>query len=155
MTCKKSRMAFFVPLIFLAGALTSSVFEWLQPVSTIEITNVSTRDISYIDIEYRGDYKYTTRLAEKLKPHEGVVFKGISNGEASYSLEVKFDYGTIVSGGAGYHGRGDVVREYVGITGVMSSTRNFPSLFYSDPRETTHHEKGSTRADRLKSERSH
>jgi hypothetical protein len=134
---RKAKTLIFFAFIFLAGALTSSFNEWLQPISTVEITNVSSKGISYIDIIYHGAYKSKTRIAENLKTNEIFVFKGITFGETHYSLEVRFDDGTIIKGGAGYHERGNTIKEYITNTSILSSRRFFPSLFFSEPRSTT------------------
>ena len=134
---RKVKTFFFFVVIFLTGSLTSSFNEWLQPISTVEITNVSSKEISYIDITYQGAYKSKTRIAESLKTNEIFVFKGITFGETHYSLEVRFDDGTMIKGGAGYHERGDFIKEYITNTSVLSSRRFFPSLVFSEPRSTT------------------
>jgi hypothetical protein len=134
---RKAKTFIFFAFIFLAGTLTASFNEWLQPISTVEITNGSSKEISYIDIIYQGAYKSNSRIAENLKTNEVFVFKGITFGETNYSLEVKFDDGTIIKGGAGYHERGNFVKEYITNTSVLSSRRFFPSLVFSEPRSTT------------------
>ena len=134
---KKSKVVLFFLLAFFAGSLTSSLNEWLQPISTIEIHNVSKHDISYVDITYQGAYSYKTRITENLKVNEVVAFKGITYGEVNYRLEIKFDDGTLIRGGDGYHDRGAVVREYVAKQAIMSSKRYLPNLFYSEPYNTT------------------
>jgi hypothetical protein len=134
---RKTKTILYFLVIFLAGSLTSSFNEWLQPISTVEITNASTKSISYIDITYQGAHESKTRIAENLKLNEIFVFKGITYGETHYALEVRFDDGTIIKGGAGYHERGDIVKEYVTNTAIMSSKRYFPSVFFSEPRKTT------------------
>ena len=134
---RKAKTFIFFAFIFLAGALTASFNEWLQPISTVEITNGSSKEISYIDIIYQGAYKSNSRIAENLKTNEVFVFKGITFGETHYSLEVKFDDGTIIKGGAGYHERGNFVKEYITNSSILSSRRFFPSLFFSETRSTT------------------
>jgi hypothetical protein len=134
---RKAKTFIFFAFIFLAGALTASFNEWLQPISTVEITNGSSKEISYIDIIYQGAYKSKSRIAENLKTNEVFVFKGITFGETHYSLEVKFDDGTMIKGGAGYHERGNFVKEYITNSSILSSRRFFPSLFFSEPRSTT------------------
>jgi len=70
MTCKKSWIAFVVSVVFLAGALTSSAFEWLHEITTVEIKNVSDQPIRHIDIRFRGQDEMQGRIAQGLKPNE-------------------------------------------------------------------------------------
>ena len=65
-------------VLFLAGALTSSAFEWLHEITTIEITNVSDQPIRHIDIRFRGQDEMQGRIAQGLKPNEKITFKWVT-----------------------------------------------------------------------------
>lgn len=126
-------------LVFFAGALTSSVFEWLHPLTSIRVTNVSGKVIKFLDITYRGMGEHKGRIAENLKPGQVMTFKWATQGEASYRLHVAFEDGTEVHGGAGYLERGDVIRETVEAKRVMSERPvmlTFGILFHA-PWDTT------------------
>lgn len=116
---KFKAIAYFV-LVFFAGALTSSVFEWLAPITTIEVTNSSKKVIKQLDIKYRGMGKHEGRIAENLKPGQVVTFKWTTEGEASYRLHATFEDGTEVKGGAGYTQRGDTVKEEIEAKRIMT-----------------------------------
>jgi hypothetical protein len=126
-------------LIFFAGSITSSIFEWLAPITTIEVTNSSDKVIRSIDINYTGMGEHKGHLIEVLKPGQRVTFKWTTDGEADYSLRVNFEDGTEVSGGHGYTGRGKLQKEYIEEKRVMSSSpMDFTfGLQFSKPRDTT------------------
>lgn len=116
---KFKAIAYFV-LVFFAGALTSGVFEWLAPITTIEVTNSSKKVIKQLDIKYRGIGEHEGRIAENLKPGQVVTFKWTTEGEASYRLHATFEDGTEVKGGAGYTSRGKTIKEAIEEKRVMS-----------------------------------
>ncbi len=116
---KFKAIAYFV-LVFFAGALTSSVFEWLTPITTIEVTNASNKVIKQLDIKYRGMGEHEGLIAENLKPGQIVTFKWATEGEASYRLHAIFEEGTEVKGGAGYIQRGDTIKELIELQRVMT-----------------------------------
>ncbi len=78
----RTKKTLVVLLIFFAGALTSSIFEWLQPITTVEIQNVSSKTITEINIEHNGLGSHIVRLATVLKPSEKTEYKWITDGEA-------------------------------------------------------------------------
>lgn len=84
------RSFLYILLAFLAGALTCSIFEWLQPIATIEVRNASGKVIRHLDIEYRGMGDHKGRIAENLKPGQFTTFKWTTEGEGSYWLNVTF-----------------------------------------------------------------
>lgn len=108
-------------VIFFAGAIASSGFEWLQPITTIEVKNTSGKLIKYLDIEYRGLGVHKGRIAENIQHGQAVAFKWATEGEASYRLHVTFDDETQVLGGAGYTSRGDTVHEAIESKRILSS----------------------------------
>lgn len=116
---KFKAIAYFV-LVFFAGALTSSVFELLAPITTIEVKNASNKVIKQLDIKYRGMGEHEGRIAESLKPGQVVTFKWTTEGEASYRLHATFEDGTEVKGGAGYTQRGDTVKEEIEAKRIMT-----------------------------------
>lgn len=142
----KVKAVLYFLLVFFAGSLTSSLNEWLQPITTIEITNAGPEPIQHIDISFRGQAEHQARIARNLKPGEMVVFKWITDGEASYRLNVYFEDGSQVVGGAGYISRGDMIKEAIGAKSIMSRMQGIPFLpFYSEPFDTTYREQPSSR----------
>lgn len=94
---KTKAVLYFLP-VFFAGSLTASVNEWLQPITTVKITNAGSAPIKHIDISTNGLAEQQAQIAQNLKPGETVVFKWITEGEASYRLNVYFEDGTQVVG---------------------------------------------------------
>lgn len=86
-----------VLLIFFTGALTSSVFEWLQPITTVEIENISSKTITEINIEHNGLGSHIVRLDTVLKPSEKIQYKWISDGDAGYQIWATFNDGSQVT----------------------------------------------------------
>lgn len=107
-------------LVFFAGAMTSSIFEWLAPLTTIEVTNTSNKVIRRLDITYTGTGDHKGNLIDGLKPGQKVTFKWATDGEASYRLHATFEDGTEVKGGAGYTERGNTVKEAIEVKRVLS-----------------------------------
>lgn len=133
------KSALYFVAVFFVGALTSSIFEWLQPITTIEVTNASDKVIRSLDISYTGMGEHKGRLTESLKPGEKITFKWATDGEAAYLLHASFDDGSEIRGGAGYTQRGNTVKDAIEAKRVMS---RFPKDFtfglgYSAPRDTT------------------
>lgn len=129
-------------LLFVVGALTASVFGWLQPIVTVEVKNSGSQPIERLDIDYRGVGDHHGRIAENLKPGQSIRFQWVTDSEASYRLSATFAGGTVVKGGAGYISRGEVVREVLNAEGVKSQTPAPFTLgmFYESQRDTTIHE---------------
>lgn len=133
------RVAAYFLLVFLSGGLTSSIFEWLQPITTIEITNTSGKVIKYLDIEYRGYGTHRGRIAENIAPGQQVIFKWTTEGEAGYQLHATFEDGTELRGGAGYTERGHRVKEALYEDRVTSQVPRWFTfgLLYEPPWNTT------------------
>mgnify|MGYP001282602677 CR=1 FL=1 len=130
-------LCFFV---FFAGALISSIFEWMAPLATIKVRNASNKVIQYLDIEYRGMGIHKGRIAASMKPGEQVTFKWTTDGEASYRLHITFEDGTEIYGGAGYIERGNVIKESVESNRLMTEQPvllTFGALSHQ-PRDTTY-----------------
>ena len=129
-------------LVFFAGALTSSVFEWLHPLTSIRVTNASGKVIKFLDITYRGMGEHKGHIAENLKPGQVMTFKWATDSEASYRLHVTFEDDTEVHGGAGYIERGSVIKEAIEAERVKSELPmwfTFGTL-YHEPWDTTDRE---------------
>ncbi len=135
MTCKKSRMAFFVPLIFLAGALTSSAFEWLHEITTVEIKNISDQPIRYIDIRFRAQNEMQGRIAQDLKPKEKITFKWVTVSEASFDYVVTFEDGHQLARTGEYTSRGQTVKDEVAADTIAGTTTDM--LYRSTTRKVT------------------
>lgn len=144
--CMTFKSGAYFLIVFLAGSLTSSLNAWLQPITTVEITNATSVPIKYIDISFRGLAEQQAQIAQNLKPGETVTFKWITEGEASYRLNVHFENGTEVVGGAGYISRGDVIKDAISANSIMSKIQEMPFLpFYSEPYDTTYRDQPSSR----------
>lgn len=143
---KRTKAILYFLLVFFVGSLTSSIFEWLQPITTVEITNAGPEPIKYIEISFSGIAEQQAQIAQNLKPGETVVFKWITEGEASYRLNVYFEDGTQLVGGAGYISRGNMIKESIGAKSIMSRIQNMLFLpFYSEPFDTTYRDQPSSR----------
>ena len=129
-----SQLKFFA--VFFAGSVVSSTFEWLQPITTVEITNSSDLTIDRIDVEFHGNGKFQGEIGHGLAPGKAMVFKWITDGEASCRLAANFSDGTAIVGGAGYTERGRTIVESISKDKVMSTESDFP--FMSSTRETTY-----------------
>lgn len=129
-----SQLKFFA--IFFAGSLVSSTFEWLQPITTVEITNSSDLTIDRIDIKFGGQGEFQGVIRDGLAPGKTKVFKWVTHSESGYSLRANFSDGAAIVGGAGYTERGRTIVESISKDKVMSTESDFP--FMSSTRETTY-----------------
>jgi hypothetical protein len=109
-------------VIFLAGAFTSSAFEWLHEITTIEITNASEQPIRYIDIRYRGQDEMQGRIAQGLKPKEKIIFKWVTLSEASFEYVVTFEDGRQLARTSEYTSRGQTVKDEVAVDMITGTT---------------------------------
>ena len=122
-------------LIFLAGALTSSAFEWLHEITTIEITNVSDQPIRYIDIRFRGQDEMQARIAQELKPNEKITFKWVTVSEASFEYLVTFEDGHQLARTGEYTSRGQTIKDEVAPDTITGTTTDM--LYRSTTRKVT------------------
>ena len=113
MKCNKAWATLGVFLIFFAGTLTSSIFEWLHEITTVEIKNVSDQPIRYIDIRFRGQDEMQGRIAKGLKPNETITFKWVTVSEASFEYLVTFEDGHQLARTGEYTSRGQTVKDEV------------------------------------------
>lgn len=137
---KVKRHLYFL-LIFFTGSLTASIFEWLQPITTIEVKNVSPKVIKWLDIDYQGEIgDYQGRITENMHPGQTITFKWGTPSEASYRLHITFDDDTEVKGGRGYTSRGETVIDSVDSDSIMSQVPVMHSmgLFHHEPADTTY-----------------
>jgi hypothetical protein len=122
-------------VLFLAGALTSSAFEWLHEITTIEMTNVSDQPIRYIDIRYRGQDEMQGRIAQGLKPNEKITFKWVTVSEASFEYMVTFEDGHQLARTGEYTSRGQTVKDEIGADSITGATTDM--LYRSTTRKVT------------------
>jgi hypothetical protein len=122
-------------VIFLAGALASSAFEWLHEITTIEITNVSDQPIRYIDIRFRGQDEMQARIAQGLKPKEKITFKWVTVSEASFEYVVTFEDGRQLARTGEYTSRGQTVKDEVAAGTITGTTTDM--LYRSTTRKVT------------------
>lgn len=138
MTRKKSWIPVVVPVIFLVGALTSSAFEWLHEITTVEIKNVSDQPIRHIDIRFRGQDEMQGRIANGLKSNEKITFKWVTASEASFEYLVTFEDGHQLARGSEYTSRGQTVKDEIA-TDTIAGTRTDMQLIQTQ-RDVTKHE---------------
>jgi len=122
-------------VLFLAGALTSSAFEWLHEITTIEIKNVSDQPIRYIDIRYRGQNEMQGRIAQGLKPNEKITFKWVTVSEASFEYIVTFEDGHQLDRASEYTSRGRTVKDEVAVDMITGTSTDM--LYQSTTRKVT------------------
>jgi hypothetical protein len=122
-------------LLFLAGALTSSAFEWLHEITTIEIKNISDQPIRHIDIRFRGEDEMQGRIAQGLKPNEKITFKWVTVSEASFEYLVTFEDGHQLARISEYTSRGQTVKDEVAVDMITGTTTDM--LYRSTTRKVT------------------
>lgn len=122
-------------LVFLAGALTSSSFEWLHEITTVEIKNLSDQPIRYIDIRLRGQEEMQGRIAQGLKPNEKITFKWVTVSEASFDYVVTFEDGHQLARTGEYTSRGQTVKDEVAADTIAGTTTDM--LYRSTTRKVT------------------
>ena len=109
-------------VLFLAGALTSSAFEWLNEITTVEIKNVSDQPIRHVDIRFRGQDEMQGRIANGLKPGEKITFKWVTVSEASFEYLVTFEDGHQLARTSEYTSRGQTVKDEVAADMIAGTT---------------------------------
>lgn len=122
-------------VLFLAGALTSSAFEWLHEITTVEIKNVSDQPIRYIDIRFRGQDEMQGRIAKGLKPNEKITFKWVTVSEASFDYVVTFEDGRQLARIGEYTSRGQTIKDEVAADTIAGTTTDL--LYRSTTRKVT------------------
>lgn len=122
-------------VLFLAGALTSSAFEWLDEITTVEIKNVSNQPIRYIDIRFRGQDEMQGRIAQGLRPSEKIAFKWVTVSEASFEYLVTFEDGHQLARTGEYTSRGQTVKDEVAADTIAGTTTDM--LYRSTRRKVT------------------
>ena len=126
---------FIAVLVFLAGALTSSAFEWLHEITTVEIKNISDQPIRYIDIRFRGQDEMQGRIAQDLKPKEKITFKWVTVSEATFDYVVTFEDGHQLARTGEYTSRGQTVKDEVAADTITGTTTDM--LYRSTTRKVT------------------
>lgn len=109
-------------LIFLVGALTSSAFEWLHEITSVEIKNISDQPIRHIDIRVRGQDEMQGRIAQGLRPNEKITFKWVTVSEASFEYVVTFEDGRQLVRTSEYTSRGQTVKDEVAAETIAGTT---------------------------------
>ena len=122
-------------IVFLAGALTSSVFEWLHEVTAVKIKNISDQPIRYIDFRFRGQDEMQGRIAQGLKPNEKITFKWVTVSEASFEYVVTFEDGHQLARSSEYTARGKTVMDEIGTAMITGTTTDM--LYRSTTRKVT------------------
>jgi len=122
-------------LVFLVGALTSSAFEWLHEITTVEIKNISDQPIRHIDIRFRGQDEMQGRIAQGLRPSEKITFKWVTASEASFEYLVTFEDGHQLARTGEYTSRGQTVKDEVAAYTIAGTTTDM--LYRSTTRKVT------------------
>lgn len=122
-------------LVFLAGALTSSAFEWLNEITTVEIKNISDQPIRHIDIRFRGQDEMQGRIAQGLRSNEKITFKWVTVSEASFEYLVTFEDGSQLTRTDEYTSRGQTVKDEVAADTIVGTTTDM--LYRSTTRKVT------------------
>jgi len=122
-------------LVFVAGALTSSAFEWLHEITTVEIKNLSDQPIRYIDIRFRGQDEMQGRIAKGLRSNEKTTFKWVTVSEASFEYVVTFEDGHQLARTSEYTARGQTVKDEVAAQTIVGTTTDL--LYRSTTRKVT------------------
>ncbi len=122
-------------LLFLAGALTSSAFEWLHEITTVEIKNISDQPIRHIDIRFRGQDEMQGRIAQGLKPNERITFKWVTVSEANFEYLVTFENGHQLARASEYTSRGQAVKDEIAADRITGTTTDM--LYRSTTRKVT------------------
>ena len=136
---KGSPVKYLIALvIFLAGALTSSAFEWLHEITTVAIKNVSDQPIRHIDIRFRGQDEMQGRIAQGLRPSEKITFKWVTVSEASFEYLVTFEDGHQLARNSEYTSRGQTVKDEMA-SDKITDTRTDMQLIQTQ-RDVTKHE---------------
>lgn len=126
---------FIAVLVFLAGALTSSAFEWLHEITTVEIKNISDQPIRHVDIRFRGQDEMQGRIAQGLRPGEKITFKWVTVSEASFDYVVTFEDGHQLARTGEYTSRGQSVKDEVAADTIAGTTTDM--LYRSTTRKVT------------------
>jgi hypothetical protein len=122
-------------LVFLAGALTSSAFEWLHEITAVEIKNISDQPIRYIDIRFRGQDEMQGRIAQGLKSNEKIMFKWVTVSEASFDYVVTFEDGHQLARTSEYTSRGQTVKDEIATDTIAGTATDM--LYRSTTRKVT------------------
>ena len=122
-------------MVFLAGALAASAFEWLHEITTVEIKNISDQPIRHIDIRFRGQDEMQARIAQELKPNEKITFKWVTASEASFEYLVTFEDGHQLARTSEYTARGETVMDEIGTATITGTTTDM--LYRSTTRKVT------------------
>ncbi len=135
----RKRLIFGGMFVFLTGALISSAFEWLQPITAIKIKNASTKVIAAVDISYGGIDDNYGHINGSIAPGEIVIFKWITESESGYQLWITFDDGAQLTGGFGYAERGSYVEESIFSDRIESSSPDLLTfgILHNSPTDTT------------------
>ena len=125
---KRTKSVLYFLIVFFAGSLTSSINEWLQPITTIRVTNASDQVIERLNIQYSSSsagIELKGRIGRLIAPGETVVFKGPTYSEASYQLTAHYSDGSQITGGSGYVERGKTTADAVSKDKVMTTSWSF------------------------------
>lgn len=125
---KITKSVLYFLIVFFAGALTSSINEWLQPITTIKVTNASDKVIDRLDIQFSSSnagIELKGNIGKLIAPGETVTFKGPTHSEASYQVMAQFVDGSKITGGSGYVTRGEITADAISNDKVMTTTWSF------------------------------
>lgn len=103
---------------FVLGAATAAWRGWGQSTVSIKVENRSAQPIAALTVRYGtcGGKSYIE--AGKLMPGQSRTIRYSVCGEGGYTLEARFQSGTVVKGGGGYVVPGSSMREVITERGV-------------------------------------
>lgn len=125
---------FLVLIVLTVGVLTNAVTEFARyltdkPDVQVSFVNQSSQDIKFLRLSNEG----AVYLFENLKRGDSRPFELMAFGETSYSLDVEFENGARLKGGAGYVESGYKTKEIITDTEITSDVNLTPlrEIFYS------------------------
>lgn len=110
-------------VFFLAGALTSGMRHWFQPIAQVVVKNGTERELSDVTFAFESAGIHSTSKLPPLSPKQSVTVRFFVAGEGGYSIEARLPNGSIISGGLGYIESGFSATETItdgGIKNVLS-----------------------------------
>jgi hypothetical protein len=108
---------------FGAGSATAVLRHWGQPVTTVQVHNVSGQAISSIVLTSRTWKSATTSELGPLAAGAQTTYKIFVAGEGSYQVRATLADGRVLEGGAGYAQAGDARTELLHADSIESRSR--------------------------------
>ena len=113
-------------IAFVCGALAATYYRLGSPIATVNVINESGREVESIVVTYTTcghTKKLIYRQAEQrelIEPAKEIQMQLVLCGEGGYQTEVTFHGGQMLTTGESYIQGGDVINEFVSVTGIKS-----------------------------------